>query len=621
MTISASDESEPLTSSALSTSLGELFSKLRATQLTSTIFCDSHGAFDGFLGCGYIYYGLAAAIRSQVSVCIGSGGGFVPEILKQAQRDHGIDTAATYLIDANLSDLGFGSPSQSGGWLDVNNDFTKRAGDVIILKMLSTDAAALFFNQGVLIDYLHIDGDHSKRGVIADFEDFAPVLSPGAIVSLHDTTMPSVTAAMDVIRLRNPEWEYFTLGEVGVGTAFMRRRTTVAPKRLAENRAAFSDTNRQVLFRKPEEVDEAIQASRRKSSFERWHYLSTAAYRIRYLIAADLIDEPGATVIEVGGFPNSVVDFLDKSRRVIAFDPYTPADYIERVSKTAAGKDMAFMFSSRPISQAIEEIDNIGAYNVVWLGLDISADIHSTQVYRAELKGMLQIMGNAKACVIELPQYVPSALTWKLVLDCLHPQILRDVKLDLSEDPVADEFFVRDGRSQRRVIVFNAKRPFSGEVHSGLIDQCASDLMDVRNKQAGTTADGANRLYRYWASELPARGGKIIDGLERFAEVGKESKGCLTFGPYLRLASGNYAFEIIYRSWGDMERTPDRWDVCVGVSNVIAAGDLPANDARLSTARGHFTLSSDHSLMPVEIRTHFAGAGDLCIRQIVIHQL
>jgi len=41
----------------------------------------------------------------------------VPDLLTQAQRDLNLSPAVTYLIDANLPDLEFGSPIQPGGWL------------------------------------------------------------------------------------------------------------------------------------------------------------------------------------------------------------------------------------------------------------------------------------------------------------------------------------------------------------------------------------------------------------------------------------------------------------------------------------------------------------------------
>jgi predicted O-methyltransferase YrrM len=43
---------------------------------------------------------------------------------------------------------------------------------------------------------LFIDGDHSYEGTLADLQDFAPKLKPGAVVAMHDFDYDSVQAAM-----------------------------------------------------------------------------------------------------------------------------------------------------------------------------------------------------------------------------------------------------------------------------------------------------------------------------------------------------------------------------------------------------------------------------------------
>lgn len=40
--------------------------------------------------------------------------------------------------------------------------------------------------QGSLLDCLFIDGDHSLRGVMADFANFSPLVRPGGIIVFHD---------------------------------------------------------------------------------------------------------------------------------------------------------------------------------------------------------------------------------------------------------------------------------------------------------------------------------------------------------------------------------------------------------------------------------------------------
>jgi hypothetical protein len=64
-------------------------------------WCASHGAVpDGSdLGAGMLYYSLAYATKATTCVCLGSGGGFVPRLMRQAQRDLGIPGGRTILVD------------------------------------------------------------------------------------------------------------------------------------------------------------------------------------------------------------------------------------------------------------------------------------------------------------------------------------------------------------------------------------------------------------------------------------------------------------------------------------------------------------------------------------------
>src|SRR5712671_1293470 len=95
-----------------------------------------HGATLGFLGGGMLYYAFVYAIRARVAVCLGSGGGFVPRILRQAQRDMRRSRSVTYLVDANLPEAGWGSPQ----WLSEKSLFRKEFPEVRIILATTTDA-------------------------------------------------------------------------------------------------------------------------------------------------------------------------------------------------------------------------------------------------------------------------------------------------------------------------------------------------------------------------------------------------------------------------------------------------------------------------------------------------
>jgi predicted O-methyltransferase YrrM len=65
----------------------------------------------------------------------------------------------------------------------------------------ATVAAARAALEGVPVDLLFIDGDHSYEGVKRDFELYAPLVRPGGIVALHDILADSDWEGSDVDRL------------------------------------------------------------------------------------------------------------------------------------------------------------------------------------------------------------------------------------------------------------------------------------------------------------------------------------------------------------------------------------------------------------------------------------
>lgn len=585
------------------------------------VFADSHGAFDGVLGCGYLYYGFAAAVRAQVSVCVGSGAGFVPDLLAQAQKDLGLTPAATYLVDANLPDLGFGSPIQNGGWLRPDNDFLRRAAGVRVLQMLSSDAAALFFAQGIKVDYLHIDGDHSTDGVIADFENYAPLLSSRAVVSLHDLALPSVQAAMREILRRRPDWDCLELGEIGVGTAFMRRRAAAPVARMPESLGAFVDAGRRVDL-DPDAMAAALAESRRKTRFERWSYLRAPAYRMRYAIAAEIVDAPGSCVVEIGGYPNSCIDFLSKAARLIAIEAYAPEEFVKELRAAARDKGVDLMISRGSVAQTDMAVENLGEFNLVWLGMDISADELASEAYQRELAACVRLVGRAARVVVEFSEHTPSALVWRLVETCLSPTILLDLKLDLTRDPAADAFYVKDGRARRRIIAFAPTPAEIGE-HADKIERCAEALLVIqRRMDTAGRSDDEKGVHHYWAAELPANFGES-DGVGRTACAEDDASGCFTFGPYVQLAPGAYVATISYvSSKGDAagEAPEDSWDVCVGARSTIARGPLEPSAGEPAQATGRFEIAPGDAPQPVEIRTFFGGRGSLTVAAVAIHR-
>lgn len=193
--------------------------------LRDTPHAHSHGTAAGFLGAGLLYYALAYALRAKRCVCLGSGGGYVPWLMRQAQHDLGLAAESeTVLIDADLPEAGWGRPE----FLHRPNDPFLAEADVRIVVAKTCDAVAEF--AGLAIDYLHIDADHSYAGVRGDFDAWSPLVAPGGAITLHDTRYvfgaPNQCGVPQVVReLRaDPRWDIVDFGH-GTGVAFVTRRT------------------------------------------------------------------------------------------------------------------------------------------------------------------------------------------------------------------------------------------------------------------------------------------------------------------------------------------------------------------------------------------------------------
>jgi hypothetical protein len=71
------------------------------------------------------------------------------------------------------------------------------------------------------IDYLHIDADYSHEGRLADFHDYAPLVAPGGLITVHDTdgALPCSRALADI---RAAGHEVVNLPDIGRGVALIR---------------------------------------------------------------------------------------------------------------------------------------------------------------------------------------------------------------------------------------------------------------------------------------------------------------------------------------------------------------------------------------------------------------
>jgi hypothetical protein len=151
--------------------------------LKDTPWVESHGADPnaGFLGAGLLYYSIVYMLRAKLCVCIGSGGGFVPRLMRQAQRDLDLENARTVLIDADTGE--WGRPD----WIDQMSFFRTHYDDIEVMIDRSSNIFKHSTTKEWKIDYLHIDGDHSHNGSLEDFQNYKSLMSPRGIITFHDT--------------------------------------------------------------------------------------------------------------------------------------------------------------------------------------------------------------------------------------------------------------------------------------------------------------------------------------------------------------------------------------------------------------------------------------------------
>ena len=459
--------------------------KTAIRDFTSVAFADSHGAFDRHLGAGLLYYALGHVVRSQVSVCIGSGGGFVPSLMRRAQLDAGIDPSITYLVDANLPDLAFGSPLQSGGWMTSENRFLEREKDIVVLPMLSVDAAQLIARNGIRIDHLHIDGDHSAKGVLADIEAFLPLLSPNGVISMHDLRMPSVNEALASALEKHPGLQLVSFRDIGNGTGVLRRALDASVPRRRQTLADLADPDRKLTI-DPASRSTAVEESQHRTGFERWSYLETPAYRLRYKLVSDWIDQDGTTVVEVGGFPNSIVHELSKARAAHLIEPYTTKPFESDVLAAAAARNLPVYFHKSAVGRAALDIEALKPFNLVALGLDLSSGCKTVEEFERALTELLALMRAASRIAFEIPKFRLSQLLFDHLVRIARPKVVQDVTLDLSQDPVAASYHVKDERAVRRIVLIEGTRPIdlaASDVQA-LISLAASELAEATAKQA-----------------------------------------------------------------------------------------------------------------------------------------
>jgi methyltransferase family protein len=376
----------------------------------------SHGAKGDYLGMGLLYYSVVYALKAKVAVCLGSGGGFVPRLMRQAQRDLGIATSSrTILVDANKPEVGWGSPQ----WLADDSFFRTQFPDVELVIDTTKAAATNFFApEQIKIDYLHIDADHSFNGCLEDFETYRPFLRAGSIVTMHDTNRndAGVKHVVEYVRTMS-EFEVVDFKDVGEGTALLRlgsSRTVEAPSR--ENGNVISVTRHPgAIAVGPAEKD--------------WKYLESKAFATRYVLAAHFV-APCQSVIEIGGSKTPIDLFLTGHHdSVIVLDPLIRESHRSELN----GKPCEVSHVRARFQDVDWNIPAAADYGMVMMGLEIQG------LEPHHYEKLFQLITGAKVTVIEFPpSWEPSRKQFEIIKSSTNTRVTFQTQLNLENNDYGD---------------------------------------------------------------------------------------------------------------------------------------------------------------------------------------
>ena len=170
---------------------------------------------------------LSYAARATRCVVLGSGGGFVPAALRQAQRDAGIGAESeTVLVDGDANPPGAPQPNYHAGGAARSGGFRAAWPEVELVRALTDDAVELLrarWGAADAIDVLVIDADHTHAQSLRDAELWLPLLrARGGVAVLHDTGGCAMGCAKTPGVLRARGYDVVNLPSFGDGIALVR---------------------------------------------------------------------------------------------------------------------------------------------------------------------------------------------------------------------------------------------------------------------------------------------------------------------------------------------------------------------------------------------------------------
>ena len=147
----------------------------------------SHGATAKHLGDGMILYSLMYFLKPKLSVCLGSGGGYIPRIMWSCISDlrqegyDGTGESRVILVDA-VNGIN-GAPD----WTDEDSFYRTNFNSEWLHSTTEKAYYEYFIKREMKIDLLWIDADHSLEGVKKDFDLYSEIMSDNGIIMIHDT--------------------------------------------------------------------------------------------------------------------------------------------------------------------------------------------------------------------------------------------------------------------------------------------------------------------------------------------------------------------------------------------------------------------------------------------------
>jgi len=148
----------------------------------------------GGLGYGWIHYSLIRLLKPDRVLCVGSKWGLIPAICALACKDN--KKGKVDFVDAGYDISKNQGPGKHWGgvgfWKKCNpvRYFGKFGLQNYINLYVMTSKEYFETHKRASYGYVHIDGDHSYKGVKFDFEMSLPKVKTGGFLAIHDIGSP-----------------------------------------------------------------------------------------------------------------------------------------------------------------------------------------------------------------------------------------------------------------------------------------------------------------------------------------------------------------------------------------------------------------------------------------------